>query len=50
MPPPQNVGSPALDMSAAEADLLNKLVAAAQFDADALADAAVREGLNFDPE
>jgi hypothetical protein len=50
MPPPQNVGSPALDMSAAETDLLNKLVAAAQFDADTLADAAIRQGLNFDPK
>ncbi len=51
MPPPQNVGKafPASGWEPGEEEFLPKLVAAAQFDADALAAAAIEQGLNFQP-
>lgn len=50
LPPPQNVGETALPWQPHEKDFLPKLIAAAQFDADALAQAAIEKGMNFQPE
>jgi hypothetical protein len=51
IPPPQNVGKPlpATGWEPGEREILAKLIAAAQFDADALARAAIEQGLNFQP-
>jgi hypothetical protein len=51
MPPPQNVGTPlpASVWEPGEKDRLPKLVAAAQFDADALARIAIEQGRGFQP-
>jgi hypothetical protein len=49
MPPPQNVGSPFTGWAPGEEEMLRKLVAAAKFDAEALAEAAIRQGLGFEP-
>jgi hypothetical protein len=51
IPKPQNVGEPLppSGWESGEKELLPKLIAAAQFDADALAQAAIAQGLGFDP-
>ena len=49
MPPPQNVGETALPWQPHEKEFLPKLIAAAQFDADVLAQAAIEKGMNFEP-
>jgi hypothetical protein len=51
MPPPQNVGEafPPSGWAPGEKEKLPKLVAAAQFDADVLAKAAIEQGLGFEP-
>jgi len=49
MPPPQNIGETALPWQPHEKEFLPKLIAAAQFDADALAQAAIEKGMNFAP-
>jgi hypothetical protein len=51
IPPPQNVGGGSLSpWQPNEREFLPRLVAAAQFDADALAQAAIEKGMSFQPE
>lgn len=49
IPQAQNVGPKASDWTPGEEELLRKWVAAAQFDASALAEAAIKQGLGFEP-
>ncbi len=49
IPAAQNVGPKMIDWEPGEEDLLKRLVAAAKFDAPALAEMAIKQGLGFDP-